>query len=269
MVYLKVGGAYKVDDTPSCPFELTPVTGSPIYEFSFASTPLYATETEITGSTCLQQGSLFYKLTPGTGGNAWSAPTVEFFSSATCTPNPTVEADTILGGVAENCASLNPGDYAVGLNEIVQVLSTSFSCSSPNCGGAGSCQEDSCLYQEGAMAGKLSCTSVGGAGMGIIYVANPPPEVDLPSIEDDPFALPPPETPSTKFGTGKLVAAIVTPVVVVPAAAALVFYGKSALAKESVRMGKAKGARIKGTKPTQETRPVSVQGTAGIADAQV
>ncbi|KAI8994362.1 hypothetical protein BC832DRAFT_569535 [Gaertneriomyces semiglobifer] len=267
MFYLKVMGGYRVYDTPSCPFELEPVTGSPVYEFSFASTTLYASEAEIIHSICLQEGSLFYKLTPGTSGNAWSAPTVEFFSSATCTPNPTVEADTILGGVTENCASLNPGDYAVDGFGIVQVQSTSFSCSSPNFGDVGTCQDDSCLYEEGAMAGKLTCTSVGGAGMGMIYVADPP-EVDD-SDEDDSDSPPPPGTPSTKFGTGKLVATIVTPVVAIPAAAALVFYRKSAWAKRSVRTGKVKGANTEATKPTQETTPVSVQKTAGIADAQV
>ncbi|KAI8999639.1 hypothetical protein BC832DRAFT_206543 [Gaertneriomyces semiglobifer] len=258
--YFKTPDTYTVYNSGNCLLDTTStLTGTPVYDFTFGPLTLFATADDISAETCLESGTTYYKLS-----GSVATPTLNLFSSPSCAPNPTVDATTILGDLTASCDSLNAGDYAISGNELVRVVSSSFACASPDCIDIGDCQTDSCLYQDGQMGGKVSCSAAGGIVKGMVYVYVDD-EVEGDDDGDDEDEDPPTLKSSSKLSGGKIAAAAVTPVVGISAAVGATFYMKAVKAKTvKVNINKEgksiKEAKEEGKNPEQPgktTEPVA------------
>ncbi|KAJ3176793.1 hypothetical protein HDU85_006547 [Gaertneriomyces sp. JEL0708] len=235
--YYKISDTYTVYNSGTCLLDpASTLTGTPVYDFHSGLLTLSATADDISAETCLESGTTYYKLS-GSVAN----PTLNLFSSSSCAPNPTVDAATLLGDLTATCDSLNADDYTISGNEIVRFVSASFACSTPDCIDIGDCQTDSCLYQDGQMAGKVSCSAAGGIVKGMVYLEDENTGGDGDGEgegegegegdgdgEGDPNPL---NKSSSKLSGGKIAAATVTPVVGISAAAGAMFYLKAVKAK--------------------------------------
>ncbi|KAJ3023480.1 hypothetical protein HKX48_002907 [Thoreauomyces humboldtii] len=171
VTYFKIGGIYKVFSSGSGTCVLNtgvPVlVATPLYDFSYESLTITAAAADLTSETCFQNGTASYSLN-----NTVVSPTLNRFSSTSCS-NPTIDASGNFSSLPGNCSNLAVNDYANSDSTIVQFLSSSYGCSTPSCIDVRTCLTDSCLYDDGLMAGNVNCTTVDGVAMGMIYVRDP------------------------------------------------------------------------------------------------
>ncbi|KAI9093024.1 hypothetical protein DFS34DRAFT_666601 [Phlyctochytrium arcticum] len=228
MTYVTVSNAYTVYETSTCWLNTTStLAGSPAYT------------TDLSSQTCFQNGTASYKLN-----NTLTNPTLFLFSSTSCAANPTIDGSIRLANLTAGCSSLNANEYAYNNNAILKVVSTSFSCSIPDCLSIGDCQMDSSVQ--------------GGVAMGMIYVKNfttstyatttTAPSTTSTIDNQQPLLTNPGGGSSTKLSAGMIAAATVVPVVVVAVAVDLfIFFGAAGKIARAIQARKAaKAARAAG-----------------------
>ncbi|KAJ3019772.1 hypothetical protein HKX48_001788 [Thoreauomyces humboldtii] len=170
LTYFKVSGVYTVYSSTTCALNpsVNAVVATPLYDFPFGSLTITASMADQSSQTCFGNGTASYSLGLDPQGNLLNR-----FSAPLCAANPTIDASATFSSLPGNCSSLNATDYAVSDNTIVQFQSAGYSCATPTCIDVGSCQTESCLYNEGLMAGNVNCSTIDGLTQGMVYVRDP------------------------------------------------------------------------------------------------